>query len=406
MHSDGSETCSSPYPADEHPLAQLLERYTPVCSLDRGDIVRGIVVEVTPTGIVVDIGAKSEGVVPERELEKLDPSDLAALRPGDEIEVCVLNPDGPRGEIVLSILRAWQAQDWCKARALKENGEPVELEIEGANRGGLLVSLGSLRGFVPASQLDPARGVPRISDPDCGRKLRDLVGKRLRLLVIEADADRNRLILSERAALARDREEEAARLLEGIREGDICKGRVRNLTHFGAFVDLGGLDGLLHLSEISWLPVEHPADVLQVGQEVEVLILGVDRGRQQVALSMKRLEPDPWATVGERYEVGQLVKGRITRLAKWGAFARIVGDEAIEGLIHVSELDDGRVEHPSQVVQPGDVVTLRVVRLEPERHRMGLSLRQAVGATERGAGTGPQGSVGESASVVGDALQE
>lgn len=377
MRRDANES-ESPHLADDHPLAQLLEEYAPVCSLERGAIVRGVIVQVEQTALVVDVGAKCEGVVPERELARLDPRFLTSLKPGVEIDVCVLNPDGPRGEIVLSILRAQQAQDWCRARALKESGEIVELEVDSSNRGGLLVRIGGLRGFVPASQLDPARGIPRISDPTCSEALSRLVGNRIRLVVIEADQDRNRLILSERAALSRQREEESKRILATLQEGEVRKGRVRNLTHFGAFIDLGGLDGLLHLSEISWQPVEHPAEVLQVGQEVEVLVLSVDRERQQVALSMKRLEPDPWVTVGERYRIGQLVQARITRLTKWGAFARIVGDEAIEGLIHISELDERKLNHPSEVVQPGDVVTLRVIRLEPERHRMGLSLRQAL----------------------------
>ncbi|HID88907.1 MAG TPA: S1 RNA-binding domain-containing protein [Anaerolineae bacterium] len=377
MRRDANES-ESPHLADDHPLAQLLEEYAPVCSLERGAIVRGVIVQVEQTALVVDVGAKCEGVVPERELARLAPGFLTSLKPGVEIDVCVLNPDGPRGEIVLSILRAQQAQDWCRARALKESGEIVELEVDSSNRGGLLVHIGGLRGFVPASQLDPARGIPRISDPTCSEALSRLVGNRIRLVVIEADQDRNRLILSERAALSRQREEESKRILATLQEGEVRKGRVRNLTHFGAFIDLGGLDGLLHLSEISWQPVEHPAEVLQVGQEVEVLVLSVDRERQQVALSMKRLEPDPWVTVGERYRIGQLVQARITRLTKWGAFARIIGDEAIEGLIHISELDERRLNHPSEVVQPGDVVTLRVIRLEPERHRMGLSLRQAL----------------------------
>jgi small subunit ribosomal protein S1 len=386
----------------------LLEEYAPVCSLERGAIVRGVIVQIEPTALIVDVGAKCEGVVPERELERLDPQLLASLKPGDEIDVCVLNPDGPRGEIVLSILRAQQAQDWCRARALKESREIVELEVESSNRGGLLVRIGGLRGFVPASQLDPSRGIPRISDPTCREALAQLVGTRVQLVVIEADQDRNRLILSERAALARQREEASKQILATLQEGDVRKGKVRNLTHFGAFIDLGGLDGLLHLSEISWQPVEHPADVLQIGQEVEVLILSVDREQRQIALSMKRLEPDPWMTVGERYRVGQLVQARITRLTKWGAFARIVGDEAIEGLIHISELDDRKINHPSEVVQPGDVVTLRVVRLEPERHRMGLSLRQALGAADLESGSPsplpPSG--GRLSSTLGEALQE
>jgi small subunit ribosomal protein S1 len=218
--------------------------------------------------------------------------------------------------------------------------------------------------------------VPRISDPNCGEVLSDLVGSTLKLKVIEVDKERNRLILSERAVTAEKREEEAEKLLESLEKGQVREGRVSNLTHFGAFVDLGGLDGLLHLSEISWYPVNHPGDVLEVGQELEVMVINVDRERKQFALSMKRLQSDPWVTVGERYKVGQLVEGRISRLTKWGAFVRLIGDEAIEGLIHISELDEGRIAHPRDVVRPGDVVTLCIVRVEPERHRLALSMKR------------------------------
>jgi small subunit ribosomal protein S1 len=358
-------------------MADLLEQYLPDGQLRRGEIVRGTVIRVTPHEIVVDVGAKCEGTVAGREMERLDSRFLESLKAGDELPVYILSSDGPGGEVALSVLRAQQEKGWSRAEALLESERPVELEIAASNRGGLLVRIGSVRGFVPASQLDPRRCVPRISDPDCREVLASLVGKKMTLQVIEVDRDRNRLILSERAALSKMRAKEARELFDTLEEGDVLDGRVSNLTHFGAFVDLGGVDGLLHLSEISWQPVEHPSDVFSVGQKVKVMILNVDRERKQVALSTKRLEDDPWTTVGERYHVGQLVKGRITRLAKWGAFARIVGDEAIEGLIHISELDEDRVGHPRDVVQSGDVVTLRVVRIEPERHRMALSLKRA-----------------------------
>ncbi|HEC34208.1 MAG TPA: S1 RNA-binding domain-containing protein [Chloroflexi bacterium] len=357
-------------------LAQLLDKYLPGSRLQRGQIVRGRVIRVLPDAIIVDVGAKCEGTVSGQELERLDPEIAAGLKPGDPVRVYVVRPDGPGGEIVLSLARAEMETDWERASSLLERGEVIELEVASANRGGLIVQMGRLRGFVPASQLSRSRRIPRMSDPACAEVLAEMVGTRLRARVIEADQDRNRLILSERAAEAQQEREKRAQVLASLREGEIRRGQVSNLTGFGAFVDLGGVDGLIHLSEICWRRVEHPSEVLRVGQEVEVTVLSVDRERQRIALSMKRLEPDPWATIGERYQVGQLVEGRITRLTKWGAFACLVGDEAIEGLIHVSELDERRVAHPKEVVQPGQVLTLRIVRVEPERHRLALSLRQ------------------------------
>ncbi len=379
MNDDPYQVSAPHHATEADSLAQLLEEYLPDTRLERGQIVQGTVIRISPEAIIIDVGAKCEGTVSGRELERLDEETLARLKPGSRVMVYVVNPEGPCGEIVLSLARAQSAADWELAHSLLEKKEIVELEVVSANRGGLIVHLGRLRGFVPASQLSRSRSIPRMSDPACARVLTQMVGDRLQLRIIEADPERNRLILSERAAETRDKESQQAERLDSLREGEVVRGRVSNLVDFGAFIDLDGVDGLVHLSEISWRRVDHPSEVLQVGQEVEVVVLSLDRERRRVALSMKRLEPDPWTTVGERYQVGQLVEGRITRLAKWGAFACIVGDEAIEGLIHVSELNDGHVAHPKEVVQPGQVVTLRVVRVEPERHRLALSLKQAGG---------------------------
>ena len=357
-------------------MAQLLDEYMPTSKLERGKIMRGTIVRIEPTVIVVDVGAKCEGTVTGRELERIDPERLASLKPGDEVPAYILHPEGSAGEVVLSLARAVQEEDWLKAEDLLECQSVIELEVVDANRGGLLVRLGKIRGFVPASQLAPSRGIPRISDPACTDALCSIVNCSLKLKVIEANRERNRLILSERAALFIQREDEEKEFLASLKQGEIKKGKVSNLTDFGAFVNLGGMDGLLHLSEISWYPVEHPSHVLEIGQEVEVMVLNINHERRQVALSTKRLEADPWTTVSERYEEGQLVEGRITRLTKWGAFARLVDDEAIEGLIHISELDAERVVHPRDVVKPGQSVTLRIVRMEPERRRLGLSIKQ------------------------------
>jgi len=371
---DTGVSSSDPRDKGSDSLSRLLDEYLPGACLRRGQIVGGTVVRVGSDAVIVDVGAKCEGAISGRELERVDSKTLALLKPGDRVMVYVISPEGPSGEVVLSLAQAQFEMDWLRAQSLMKAGEVVELEVASANRGGLVVRLGRLRGFVPASQLAPARRVPRTSDSTCSEVLGQLVGTHLRLRLIEVSRDRNRLILSERAAEAPRAQEE--QLLASLEEGAVCRGHVRNLTDFGAFVDLGGVDGLVHLSEIAWRRVEHPSEVLEVGQEVEVMILNVDRERRRVALSIKRVGPDPWATVAERYEVGQLVECRITRLVRWGAFACVIGDEAIEGLVHVSELDSRPVAHPKEVVRPGQVVTLRVVRVQPERHRLALSLRQ------------------------------
>lgn len=365
---------SSP-PAQED-LSRLLDEFAPCVHLQRGDVVQGRVVRVGPDLILVDVGAKCEGVVSGSELERIDPKTLAQLRPGDRIMVYVVDPEGSGGAPLLSLTRAQAEQDWSYACSLQEKGEIVELTVAAANRGGLIVYLGRLRGFVPASHLSPSRGAPRVSDPNCWPFLSRLVGTSLCLAVIEADREQNRLILSERVAQERHQERSRADILNSLREGEVRQGRVSNITPFGAFVNIGGVDGLVHLSEISWGRIEHPGEVLQIGQEVEVVVLSVDRERQRISLSIKRLQPDPWTAAGQRYQVGQLVDCRITRLTRWGAFACIVGDEEIEGLIHASELDGPDSETIQELVRPNRVLTVRIIRMEPERHRLGLSLRQ------------------------------
>jgi len=338
--------------------------------------VRGVIVRVSPTCIVVDIGTKCEGIIEGRELERLDPSVLASLKPGDEISVCIVNADGPCGEIALSLARAQLAQDWKQVKAMQECGETLSVRVASANRGGLIAEVGQLRGFIPASQLSPSRNVPRISDPRCMEVLQEMVGQCLEVQIIEVDPDRNRLILSERIA-ERGAGSEREQLFSSLKEGEIRRGRVSNLTEFGAFVDMGGIDGLVHLSEMSWKRLEHPSEMLRVGQEVEVLVLSVERERRRVALSIKRLSGDPWAAIAGRYQEGQVVDCCITRLSRWGAFACIVGDEAIEGLIPASELNDRHADHLAGDLKPGQVLRLTITRIEPERHRLALSLPRA-----------------------------
>jgi len=262
--------------------------------------------------------------------------------------------------------------DWQLVHRCFMNDEVVELPVMGCNRGGLLVQWNHLQGFVPASQLI---GMSFNSDENARReKLTSYVGDTLALRVIEIDREQNRLILSERAAISE--EQRADVLLAEMCEGDVRTGRVTNLCDFGAFVDLGGIEGLIHISELSWGRVGHPRDVLRMGQEVNVYVLNVDRTQRRIGLSLKRLLPDPWSSVEERYQVGQLVEGVITNVVSFGAFTRV--EDGLEGLIHISELAEGNFLHPRNVVQEGDVVTVCVVNVDGPRHRLGLSLRRVL----------------------------
>ncbi len=283
----------------------------------------------------------------------------------------------PPGESISQLDEAYLERAWQLAQASSENEEILELEVTGYNRGGLLVQLNGLRAFVPASQLVDSPNHLEYEERDA--ELASRVGHVLPLKIIDLDRTRNRLILSERDAISN--EEREARLLAQLCTGDIRRGRVTNLCSFGAFVDLGGAEGLIHISEISWGRVGHPGDVLQTGDEVEVYVINVNREEKKVGLSLKRLQPDPWTTVEERYQVGQLIEGTITNVVSFGAFARV--EEGLEGLIHISELAEGNFLHPRNVVKEGDVVTARILNINSVNHRLGLSLRQAWEAQEK-----------------------
>jgi small subunit ribosomal protein S1 len=254
----------------------------------------------------------------------------------------------------------------------EENGV-IDAEVVNYNKGGLLVNLDGVRGFVPASQVTEIRG-----GDEAGKQaeMARMIGTHLPLKVIEINRHRNRLILSERQAMQEKRDEMKEKLIEELREGEVRQGRVSSICDFGAFVDIGGADGLVHLSELSWSRVRHPSEVLKIGQEVDVYVLGINAQEKKIALSIKRTQAEPWSQVASDYEVGQLVRGTVTQLANFGAFARIV--DGIEGLIHVSDLTDARITHPKQVVHEGEELLLRIIRIDPERRRMGLSLRRAL----------------------------
>lgn len=359
---------------EANPMHQYLEEEFGRVVPRRNEILEGVVLDVTPNEVVVDIGCKAEGIVPLRDLERVPAEVKERLRPGAKVHVFVLRPEDASGHSILSISKALSESDWKLAEDLLASGELYEGTVSDANHGGLIVNVGRARGFVPASQVASLRLPRGMSDEEREQALKELVGSTIAVKVMEIDRRRNRLILSERAASREWRQEQKERLLEELKEGDVRKGVVSSLCDFGAFVDLGGADGLIHLSELSHSRVSHPRQVLQVGQQVEVYVLNVDRERRRIALSLKKLKPEPWAMVEQNYTIGQRVKGTITNVTDFGAFARL--DEDIEGLIHISELSDQRIGHPSEVVKVGDVVDLRIIRIDSARQRLGLSLRR------------------------------
>jgi len=340
-------------------------------NLQYGDTVDGTIMRVDRDEILVDIGSKAEGVVPTREMQSLAPEDRAALKPGDVLLVFVVQSEDKEGRAILSIDKARQEKSWRRLQQSFENGEVIEAKVINYNKGGLLVNLDGVRGFVPASQVS---GISRGPETQKQSDMAKMVGTALPLKVIEINRNRNRLILSERQAVQEVREGRKDELLSTLKEGDIRTGVVTSVADFGAFVDIGGADGLVHLSELSWSRVKHPSEILKPGDKVRVYILSVDNDRKRIALSIKRTQNEPWSTVSERYQLGQIVEGTITQLASFGAFARI--EDGVEGLIHVSEMGDGRVQHPRDVVQEGDLIQARIIRIDPARKRMGLSMRQ------------------------------
>ncbi len=343
-------------------------------TLKRGDIIEGVVVRIDKDEVLVDIGSKSEGVIPAHEMRDVHGNPTETLHVGDAILVYVLQPENQDGHVVLSLNRAQAEKGWRVAQKQFEDGQIIEAEIIEYNKGGLIANVDGVRGFVPLSQIVDLRSLSG-TEESVEERLKAMRGRRMFLKVIEINRRRNRLILSERAAVQERRAIQKERLLSELKEGEIRHGRVSSLCDFGAFIDLGGADGLVHLSELSWGQVSHPSQLLKVGQEVDAVVVGVDRENKKIALSLKRLQPEPWTGVADRYHVGEVVMGRITKLASFGAFARI--EEGVEGLIHISELSDDRIAHPKGVVKEGDEVQLRIIRIDAARHRLGLSLKQA-----------------------------
>jgi small subunit ribosomal protein S1 len=338
-----------------------------------GEIRTGVIASISPSQILVSIGAKSEGVVSGRELEQLTAEEREALKVGQEVPVFVLNPEDANGNVVLSLKRAQEQISWDNVEKLVASDEVVDSKVMGFNKGGLIVGVEGLRGFVPSSQISAMRRSQSSGDtPE--QRWQKMIGQPITVRVIEVDRERRRLILSERAASTESRQSIKERVIEELEEGKVYTGRVTSLANFGAFININGADGLVHLSELSWEHIDHPREVLEVGQEVKVKVINVDKDKKRIGLSVRALQEDPWRSRVEKYSVGQLVEGVITRLTKFGAFARLEGD--IEGLIHISEIADHRIEHPKEVLKEGEVKSLRVIRIDPDQHRIGLSLRK------------------------------
>ncbi|MFN8560533.1 MAG: S1 RNA-binding domain-containing protein [Anaerolineae bacterium] len=374
---------TTPEPAAvETPVAEAEVTAAPAAAeadshaLKAGDLVEGTIVSTSPTVVTVDVGASKEAIIPGHELERMSRQMLESLKPGAAIKAYVVNPRNHNGDIVLSVNRALEEIDWQRAEEFRQSQETYDTRIAGYNKGGLIVRFGRLRGFVPQSQMsiERRRALTETQTPE--ERWGSMVNEPIVVKVMEVDRERNRLILSERFAARQSREKRKENLIKELTVGEVREGRVVSLEDFGAFVDVGGAEGLVHLTEMSWQHITHPREMLQVGQPVRVEVISIDSENKRIGLSMKRQAPDPWDTIAINYGVGQLVQGLVTKLTKFGAFAQLVDVPEIEGLIHISELSDKRVNHPREVVNEGDKLTLRVVKIDIKNRRLGLSLKK------------------------------
>jgi small subunit ribosomal protein S1 len=361
---------------DQNEMEALLAASTTPINVKRGDVVEGVIVRIDQDEILVDIGLKSEGVLSTKELPASGYGSFSELHLNDKVLVYVIQPESSEGHAILSLKRANTERQWRIAEEQYKNGELLRAKVIDYNKGGLIVDVAGIRGFVPISQILNLKREEVASggeNQETAAKLQSMKDKELQLKIIEINRARNRLILSERLAVQEWRQRRREELLDELKPGEVRKGVVSNLANFGAFVDLGGADGLVHISQLAWSRVNHPSEVLHVGQEVEVQVLNVDKEKKKIGLSIKRAEVDPWTTVEQRYTPGQVVTGVVTKIAPFGAFARI--EDGIEGLIHQSELTPGA--DPKTVLHEGTQLQLRILRIEAERRRLGLSLRQA-----------------------------
>jgi small subunit ribosomal protein S1 len=350
------------------PEGELVPNYDATFpTINEGEVVHGTVVRVDKDEVLVDIGYKSEGVIPVAELSirrSVNPEDEVQV--GEEIDALVLTKEDAEGRLILSKKRARFELAWKKIEGAAESGEPVVGKVIEVVKGGLILDLG-VRGFLPASLVD----IRRVQDLD------EFLGQELRAKVIELNRSRNNVVLSRRAVLEDERKEQRQQILDRLNPGDVVDGQISNIVDFGAFVDLDGMDGLIHISELSWSHVNHPSEVLEIGQDVKVKVLDIDRERQRISLGLKQTQSDPWQQVLDTYSEGDEVEGKVTKVVTFGAFVEIL--PGVEGLVHISELAQHHVENPREVVSQGDEVKAKIIEVDGERRRLSLSLKRVEG---------------------------
>ncbi len=332
-----------------------------------GDVVTGHVVRIDNDEVLVDIGYKSEGVIPSGELsirKSVDPSEEVDL--GEEVDALVLTKEDQDGRLILSKKRARFEKAWRRIEAAAQSGEPVEGQVIEVVKGGLIIDLG-VRGFLPASLVD-IRRVPN---------LEEYTGQAIECKVIELNRSRNNVVLSRRAVLEEQRKEDRERILDRLQPGLVVEGTISNIVDFGAFVDLDGIDGLIHISELSWSHVNHPTELLAIGDTVSVKVLDIDRHRQRISLGLKQTQEDPWQRVVDTYNIGDELEGNVTKVVTFGAFVEIL--DGVEGLVHISELAQQHVENPREIIQPGDPVRVKILEIDSERRRLSLSIKRVEG---------------------------
>ena len=366
-----------------------------------GDVVTGKVVRIDADEVLVDIGYKSEGVIPSNELsirKSANPHDEVEL--GEEVDALVLTKEDQDGRLIMSKKRARFERAWRRIEAAQESGEPIPGSVIEVVKGGLIIDLG-VRGFLPASLVD-IRRVPNLDD---------FLGQKIECKVIELNRSRNNVVLSRRAVLEEERKEVRQQILDRLQPGMVVEGAISNIVDFGAFVDLDGIDGLIHISELSWSHVNHPSEILSIGDTVRVKVLDIDRDRQRISLGLKQTQEDPWQRVVDTYNVGDELEGKVTKVVTFGAFVEIL--DGVEGLVHISELAPHHVENPREIVQPGDDIRVKILEIDSERRRLSLSAKRVEGqvlpahrpeAAPDGGDAGPEGS--EAAAEGGDAGPE
>jgi len=334
---------------------------------EEGDVVTGNVVRIDKDEVLVDIGYKSEGVIPANELsirKSVDPKDEVEM--GEEVDALVLTKEDQDGRLILSKKRARFEKAWRRIEAAAESGEPVDGTVIEVVKGGLIIDLG-VRGFLPASLVD-IRRVPNLDE---------YLGQTIECRVIELNRSRNNVVLSRRAVLEEQRREDRERILDRLQPGMVVDGTISNIVDFGAFVDLDGIDGLIHISELSWSHVNHPSEILSIGDTVNVKVLDIDRDRQRISLGLKQTQEDPWQRVVDTYNVGDELEGKVTKVVTFGAFVEIL--DGVEGLVHISELAQHHVENPREIIQPGDEVKVKILEIDSERRRLSLSIKRVEG---------------------------